>query len=84
MPLHRWRRQHGSEMVARVEPGDDSRWIVSIWQGDTCVKTLRRRFQLLMDAHARADEALSELYAHECGASGCGEWQTERRARPIS
>ena len=71
MPLHRWSREHASALVARVDPADDSRWIVSIWQGEQCVETLRRRFQLLTDAQARADERLLELFQHECEGAQC-------------
>jgi hypothetical protein len=78
MPLHHWRRSHASNVLARVDPGDDSRWIVSVWQGDTCVTTLRRRFQLLTEAHARADEAAREVYAHECSPGTCGGWERDR------
>jgi hypothetical protein len=74
MPLHRWSRDHAADLVARVDPADDARWIVSIWQGAACVETVRRRFQLLTDAHARADARMSELFPHECDSSRCGQW----------
>ena len=75
MRLHRWSRHHTPQVVAQVEPADDARWIVSVWQGETCVETLRRRFQLLTDAHARADARLCELFPHECTESSCGRWK---------
>jgi hypothetical protein len=74
MRLHSWSRHHTPDLVAQVDPGDDARWIVSIWQGATCVETLRRRFQLLTDAHARADARLCELFPHACAESKCGRW----------
>jgi hypothetical protein len=73
MALRRWRRTHGSEFRAHVDPGDDARWIVSIWQGDTCVQQKKRRFRMLTDAQASADTLVREQFAHECDPA-CGDW----------
>src|SRR3954453_23548169 len=81
MPLHSWRRDHDSDIVARVDPADDARWIVSIWQGASCVKTLRRRFQLLTEAHARADEEVLEAFPHPCGTTHASNGDTARCGR---
>jgi hypothetical protein len=76
MVLRRWRRTHGTDLRAHVDPADDARWIVSVWRGDTRVHQRNRRFRLLTDAQASADALIGEQFAHECGP-GCGDWLPE-------
>jgi hypothetical protein len=73
MALRRWRRAHGADIRAHVDPAEDARWIVSVWRGDTCVHEKTRRFRLLTDAQATADALVHEELGHECDPA-CGPW----------
>lgn len=74
MPLHRWRREHGGDITAQVDPTDAARWIASAWRGTTCLQTHRRHFRLLVEAQAMADTLVVEHLEHVCGAH-CGVWR---------
>ncbi len=77
MPLHGWRRLHGTDVVAQVEPiAGLGVWEVSVWltTNPTGIVRMPRPIELLMSAQAKADNLARKTFDHECAVANCGEW----------
>jgi hypothetical protein len=75
--MRSWRRLHGSELIAQVEPiGGFGTWRVSVWHTENPDEATRhpRDFELLTEAQAAADLLLTQTFKHQCFAGHCGHW----------
>ena len=77
MPVRTWRRLHGTDLIAQVDPVAG----FGTWTAQACVETdpLRsevspRQFELLTSAQATADHMVRERFNHRCDFAMCGEW----------
>ena len=75
--MRSWRRLHGSDVIAQVEPfGGFGTWRVSVWNVTDPKHPVRhgREFQLLTEALAAADTLACETFQHTCNDGHCGHW----------
>jgi hypothetical protein len=92
MALHTWRRQHGPQIVAQVEPDEKGldTWRASAWSTTDPRRIARseRYFNALVSARAMADHLARTAFHHTCDVETCGVWtigvwtvwQPERRS----
>jgi hypothetical protein len=89
MSLRTWRRQHGPDIVAQVEPIDGlGMWDPSTWRTVSPEAVMRtpQRIERLTEAQDAADALAREAFGHACDANACGPWlpkelTEDRRAR---
>jgi hypothetical protein len=77
MPLRSWRRLHGGDLVGQVDPIPGfGTWGVSVWAepGSAGRHAIGRRFELLNEAQAAADQAVRQHFNHRCDGHACSEW----------
>jgi hypothetical protein len=85
MSLRRWRRLHGPDIVAQVEPIDGlGMWEPSAWRTaePTVISRTPVRVERLTDAHAAADALARDHFGHVCDAA-CGEWCPQERRSEV-
>ena len=77
MALRSWRRLHGTDIVAQVDPNP-----LGTWQAKACkagqppepADKSQRQYPLLTAAQAAADYAARTRFKHTCDVSTCGVW----------
>jgi hypothetical protein len=78
MPLHSWRRFHGTRIVAQVEPNESGMWGAMAWNSESpsgaATVRLKRLYSLLTSAQAAADHAARTRFNHKCDFGTCGVW----------
>jgi hypothetical protein len=75
--MRSWRRLHGSEVIAQVEPVSGfGTWKVSVWHTENPDAPSRhpREFQLLTEAQEAADVLAHDTFGHTCHDGHCGHW----------
>jgi hypothetical protein len=78
MPVQRWRRFHGANIVTEVASMEGvsaleaSTWLAS---DPTVVMFVPRRFVDLAGAQSEADAFACKSFDHWCDISTCGEWK---------
>jgi hypothetical protein len=75
MGLHSWRRFHGANIVARVDPNPFGLWDASV--GTTLESSsapVALKYRLLTSAQAAADHAARTRFNHTCDLGTCGDW----------
>jgi hypothetical protein len=77
MPLHSWRRLHGANIIAQVDPHPLGTWEAFTRRADAFSQPvpLKHRYHLLTRAQAAADRAARGRFRHKCDVSTCGVWR---------
>jgi hypothetical protein len=77
MPVRSWRRLHGIDLIAQVDPvAGFGTWTARAWvEGDPQRSEVSpRQFELLTSAQTTADHMVRERFKHRCDFATCGEW----------
>jgi hypothetical protein len=75
--MRSWRRLHGSDVIAQVEPvAGFGTWRVSVWNVTDPKHPTRHlsEFQLLTEALDAADALARQQFGHTCDKAYCGQW----------
>jgi hypothetical protein len=77
MSVRSWRRLHGADLIAQVDPVPGiGTWIARAWVETDSLRSeiSPRRFEMLMSAQAAADHMVRQHFVHRCDFVACGEW----------
>ena len=77
MATRSWRRLHGTDLIAQVDPVPGiGTWIARAWieTDPASERNSRRYFEFLISAQAAADHMVRQRFGHRCDFDSCGEW----------